>query len=331
MRDTVWNRRVAGIGPSLVAVTLAAGTAGLGPTAGRAGGQVPAPLPQAPEPVGVEPKIVFKLDRAEGRPGDLVTLHITIETNTPLKAVSIAVNFDETRLRVENTERVLEPVNPAPNGDLAKVEEDSKNDTPGDQTDEGWIYIELVAPESKGDLGLELSKEALLYKLNFRIRRDAAEGFTPVVFGKVGPADVVTGYRNAAQLREDVVLPADFVLIPEENLVGGGVIILGIGEIGFFLRADADMSRKLDISDPIRTLNYLFLGTEKLHCFDSADSNDDGSLDLADAVYTLNWLYASGKPPPDPRYCGGVDPTPDPLGCEQPDCESCHECDLAPL
>jgi hypothetical protein len=77
-----------------------------------------------------------------------------------------------------------------------------------------------------------------------------------------------------------------------------------------FRRGDTDGSGDVLISDPVRALNFLFLGGSDIPCRDAADSNDSGSLDIADPVHTLNWLFlGGGEPPaPGPRACG-PDPT----------------------
>jgi hypothetical protein len=81
-----------------------------------------------------------------------------------------------------------------------------------------------------------------------------------------------------------------------------------------FHRGDADGSGQVTITDPIRVLNFLFLGAEAPVCFDAADANDSGAIDLTDAVSVLNFLFLGSRPPadPGPDACG-VDPTPDGL------------------
>jgi hypothetical protein len=83
-----------------------------------------------------------------------------------------------------------------------------------------------------------------------------------------------------------------------------------------FIRADADGSGRLDIVDPVRTLDALFLGHQQLECRDAADANDDGGVNVADAVYSLGFLFLGSRSPPPPfPGCGddlGVD---DELGC----------------
>jgi hypothetical protein len=85
---------------------------------------------------------------------------------------------------------------------------------------------------------------------------------------------------------------------------------------GQFQRGDSNGDSQVDISDPITTLGYLFLGSAAPACLDAADANDDAALDLSDAIYTFDYLYTGGPVPPDPGPdAPGPDPTPDALGC----------------
>jgi hypothetical protein len=81
-----------------------------------------------------------------------------------------------------------------------------------------------------------------------------------------------------------------------------------------FLRGDANQDRRVDISDPIRSLDVLFRGTLAT-CFDAMDANDDGKTDISDPIWTIQYLFSSGSPPPSPFPECGVDPTPDAIGC----------------
>ncbi len=82
-----------------------------------------------------------------------------------------------------------------------------------------------------------------------------------------------------------------------------------------FRRGDSNSDGKVDISDSLRTLAFLFLGAQPPNCNDAADSNDDNRLDLSDTVYGLSFLFLGGAPLPDPGGddCG-QDPT-DSIGC----------------
>jgi len=81
-----------------------------------------------------------------------------------------------------------------------------------------------------------------------------------------------------------------------------------------FRRGDANADGKVDIGDPVASLNYLFLGASAPPCEDAADSQDDGKIDLSDAVATLSWLFLGGASPsaPGPTSCGS-DPSEDEL------------------
>jgi serpin B len=91
-----------------------------------------------------------------------------------------------------------------------------------------------------------------------------------------------------------------------------------------FVRGDVDSSGGLDITDPIRALGYLFLGSpDSILCMDAADANDSGELDISDPVYLLSFLFLGGSAPGAPFSGCGEDLTEDSLGCaEYPPCGS---------
>jgi hypothetical protein len=84
---------------------------------------------------------------------------------------------------------------------------------------------------------------------------------------------------------------------------------------GDFIRAEVTGDERLDISDPVATLNFLFLGAELAVCPDALDADDSGLVNISDAVYSLNFLFLGGTPPPPPFPARGPDPTPDPNEC----------------
>ncbi len=84
-----------------------------------------------------------------------------------------------------------------------------------------------------------------------------------------------------------------------------------------FFRGDHDWSGKIDLTDAITLLAYLFLGGPRPICPDAADADDSGELDLADPIFLLNFLFLGGPPLPVPYPGFGLDPSPDALGpCE---------------
>jgi hypothetical protein len=84
-----------------------------------------------------------------------------------------------------------------------------------------------------------------------------------------------------------------------------------------FLRADADSSMTVEMSDAIFTLQALYVpGSPQPSCMDAADSDDGGSMEMSDAIFTLKHLYVPGSPaPPAPFPDCGYDPTLDGLDC----------------
>lgn len=83
-----------------------------------------------------------------------------------------------------------------------------------------------------------------------------------------------------------------------------------------FLRGDASGDGKMDISDAITILSYLFLGGRQLSCLKSADTNDSGELGIADAIFLLIFLFQGGAVIPPPSPSCGRDSTPDDLSCD---------------
>ena len=111
-----------------------------------------------------------------------------------------------------------------------------------------------------------------------------------------------------------------FDLVGADSDTGGGVeiddIAVSTAVIGF-IRGDVNDDNDVNISDPIRALNYLFAGGDAPPCFDAADANNDSELNITDPIYELNFLFGGGDPIPSPYPDCGPDVGPDDtLGCE---------------
>jgi hypothetical protein len=133
-----------------------------------------------------------------------------------------------------------------------------------------------------------------------------------------------TVWPGAGNIREDPAFVDEwgdvFYLAPGSPCILGGGAYMGAlppaAEI--FVRGDANADRRIDLSDAIFTLMYLFAGRTDIPCFDALDENDDGSITIADPIYLLAYLYASGAAPPPPFPALGEDPTEDPMTCASP-------------
>jgi len=116
---------------------------------------------------------------------------------------------------------------------------------------------------------------------------------------------------------------------PDFLIYGGGWLSPGLeivlqtppDPLGVFHRGDSNDDGKVDISDGVRILNFLFLGGPKPTCLEAANANDDAVLNISDAVYLFQALFTGGPKPPapgaPPAECG-ADPviSPSALGCK---------------
>jgi len=134
-------------------------------------------------------------------------------------------------------------------------------------------------------------------------------------------AGTVSRYQLDSGERIEILTGGD---LPNRICVSGGRVYTtqqGIesisvhGVIGAFIRADLNLDGQLDLADPIRLLEHLFLGTS-IDCDDSADTNDDGTLDLSDGIQILSFLFSQGPPPLYPFPVAGDDLSDDDLDCE---------------
>lgn len=114
---------------------------------------------------------------------------------------------------------------------------------------------------------------------------------------------------------------AFFSQVPQ--LMNGTITVDGSSDK--FVRGDCNLSStnkvSVDIADAAAMVGYFFLtGENKFNapCDDACDANDDGRLDASDVVYLLNYLFIpkSPKPPTPGPTNAGTDPTNDNLGCD---------------
>jgi hypothetical protein len=83
-----------------------------------------------------------------------------------------------------------------------------------------------------------------------------------------------------------------------------------------FIRGDANLDGKLDLSDAVKILLVLYSGATTT-CSDSLDVDDSGTLDTTDPIRLLEYLFRGAGAPPAPFPDRGLDPTAgDVLTCE---------------
>lgn len=103
-------------------------------------------------------------------------------------------------------------------------------------------------------------------------------------------------------------------LVPPQGFQKITALAAGQLDQASFVRGDVVEDRRIDITDAIAILNYLF-ATGSLTCLDAADIDDNSELQITDPIVLLTWLFLVGEQPSPPFPRAGVDPTPDHLGC----------------
>lgn len=82
-----------------------------------------------------------------------------------------------------------------------------------------------------------------------------------------------------------------------------------------FIRGDINGSGKVDLSDAVAGLNFLFQGGTPPQCFQAAEVNGDLRQDLSDSVFLLLHLFNGGPAPAAPYPLPGLPPVPS-LPCD---------------
>ncbi len=96
--------------------------------------------------------------------------------------------------------------------------------------------------------------------------------------------------------------------IPSGAPPGGGIT---------FVRGNANIDGRVDLSDPFSIHNWLFRGERPPVCRQAADINDDNRNDISDSVWMLNWLFLGGPAIGPPYPDCGLDPDSSDLPCEE--------------
>ena len=124
--------------------------------------------------------------------------------------------------------------------------------------------------------------------------------------------------RESGLSIDKLILTRDPEFVPEgEGPAESARTSLGGGPEPF-VRGDTNRDGRLDISDPVATLLYLFQGSEILTCEDHGDVDDNGILQLTDPVLALSFLFREGSSPAAPYPEPGLDPTADDYDCGGP-------------
>ena len=266
----------------------------------------------------------FRLGAVTGSPGQVVEMPLYVSGNSELAGLQWSIDYDEDVL--EGIDVV--PVYRRPDGapwEFFASEVNVDNELEGNAgTDEGFFVggalFEFALPIETEQLPTK-DEEHHILSLRLRVRETAAPGETSIEFSDGAPfrQDVPGAIFNIVVLESSSI---NFV----NGQLGGRVEPLTIdarveiiGDISIFVRGDTNGDLDINLTDPLATLNYLFLGFGQPRCPDAADANDDGEVSLSDALFVLNYLFLGGSAPPPPSDHPGIDRTLDSLGpCRTP-------------
>jgi hypothetical protein len=142
------------------------------------------------------------------------------------------------------------------------------------------------------------------------VKEDAPGGtqeiLVPFLRDYASPAADITGLRN-----EFANGGFEFRIDDEDEFHTLG-FVADPGEF-VFVRGDSNGDRRLDISDAVFGLEYLFSGGRSPLSPDASDADDSGIIDISDAVFLLSFLFSGGRPPLRPYPLCGADVTVDRL------------------
>jgi hypothetical protein len=255
-------------------------------------------------------ELTYALEDAVSAPGSDVTVPFFVEANDRLDGFSVSVDFDEEVLEGTSFDMAYRTEDGSPWA-FERVHLDNSNDVPGNGgVDEGFFVAHVVFDFRSTAHGIPRGERTRIADLQFRVREGVSTDSTEIRFLDGGVAPGTAPAVNNAAICGSSVVPEDVHAFVFTN----GVIGI-IDEITIFRRGDSNGDDRVDVSDAVHTLSYLFWGGDRPACYDAADANDDGTIDISDAITTLDHLFSGSGSLAPPGDAPGEDLTPDPLRC----------------
>lgn len=260
----------------------------------------------------------YKLESLTASPGDTIEVPLFVEANAPLEGFSWSIDFDETVLEGIEVEKVFQRPDEADWHFFASIINNFDETEGSGGVDEGYFVGGAVfTPGSTGFAHLQPPANAInhLFNLKFRVRDDAPLGDTELRFidgARTHPPDSPQ-IENIATLRQTSSSP-EVKVTPIS--IGGVLKIVPEAEVTLFIRGDYDFNEKVELTDAVLELEFLFLSGIPPQCPDAADANDDGNFDISDPIAILQTIFLGLDRIPPPFSRPGEDPTKDNLSCK---------------
>jgi hypothetical protein len=241
----------------------------------------------------------FIIPPVDADPGDAVRITIQGEHDASAQGFSIAARYPAADLTIERMhleDTILEAI---------RIDFFEEKVVPGEGFFVVGVLVDSQAP-FEGNLIPSIGQPLDFVHLEARVAANASGDLKIQLEDGLGDPPIENLYSVNNQA------------VPVTELTEGVVRVSGSGGgAGGFLRGDFNMDESLDISDPIKILEYAFTGTVSPPCLVAGDANDDDTVDVADPIYLLAFLFQHGRSPPPPSDASGKDPTPGRLGCSQ--------------
>ncbi|MEM7235283.1 MAG: hypothetical protein AAF517_24110 [Planctomycetota bacterium] len=252
----------------------------------------------------------FELGSVSASPGSIARVPFYVQADAGVQGYSVSIDFDENVLSGVSVDEVWSRPD---GGDLsfARFEFNNESETPGAEgLDEGYLAGAVVLDTK---LPTTMPANSLHHALDIRFQVDAE------TLAEATPLEFEDGARLADKPTVNMIIANQRRVYTQENaasFVLVGALVGVLPDILVFVRGDANSDGRVDLSDPVATLGFLFLGMESVECTDAADADDSGILDITDAIYTLGYLFLGGPQPEAPFPIAGLDTTDDQLSCE---------------
>ena len=255
----------------------------------------------------------FKIEETKGKPGSEITVPIQLRADMDIVGYTFSLDFDETVLEATSLEFAWQ----RPDGEpyfthIAEV--NNVDRVPGSGgVDEGFAVGAAIIADSP-DVAIPADVDHVIALLHLKIKPDATASSTRLKFIDGGHGKTSEPIPNSIALYDQ----ENYYIIHAAQvssiiLLEGKVTILP--DIAVFSRGDANDDGKLDLSDAVASLAFLYQGGARPACLDAADFTDDGVIDISDPIASLNFLYLGGPAPAAPYPAAGEDPTEDLIGC----------------
>lgn len=256
-------------------------------------------------------RAVFSLPEVAARPGESFSVPLNIFATGDIRLYAFSVDFNEEILEATGVDFTFEkPDGSEYHWKSARFNE--HNLIQGSSgMDEGFLIGGAHFSRTDDCNNIPALVETEACRLNLRVLPDAQPGSYGLKFmDGVEWVSVPRGLNQAY-----FVFGRLFLGERAEGFTFLDGTVHVVPDAPLFRRGDADRDGKVNITDAINLLGFLFLGGSSPLCPDAMDANDDRRLDVSDAVASLGFLFLgeAAIPAPGPSVCG-PDPTEDAFG-----------------